>query len=41
MPDYKITNHAMTRMSQRAVRSEYIELVLTSVERKSAPPSGS
>ena len=27
MPDYKFTNHAMTRMSQRAVGSEDIELV--------------
>ena len=27
MPDYKITKHAMTRMSQRAVGSEDIELV--------------
>ena len=29
MPDYKITNHAVTRMSQRAVRNEDIELVLS------------
>ena len=29
MPDYKITNHAESRMSQRAVRDEDIELILT------------
>ena len=29
MPDYKITNHAESRMSQRAVRDEDVELVLT------------
>ena len=28
MPDYKITNHAEVRMSQRAVRDEDVELVL-------------
>ena len=28
MPDYKITNHAEVRMSQRAVRNEDVELVL-------------
>ena len=29
MPNYKITNHAEVRMSQRAVRHEDVELVLT------------
>lgn len=29
MPDYIITPHAETRMSQRGVRSDYIDLVLT------------
>ena len=29
MPDYEITRHAETRMSQRAIRNEDIELVLT------------
>ncbi len=29
MPNYKITDHAMTRMSQRAVRDEDVEMVLT------------
>lgn len=28
MPDYKFTSHAMTRMSQRAVRDEDVGLVL-------------
>ena len=29
MPDYKITNHAMTRIAQRAVRNGYVDLVQT------------
>ena len=29
MPDYNISNHAEVRMSQRGVRSDYIDLVLT------------
>ena len=29
MPDYKFTNHAMTRMSQRGVRNEDAKEVLT------------
>ena len=29
MPNYRFTKHAMTRMGQRGVRDEDIELVLT------------